>query len=81
MISMFKIRSHFYPIFQVYKRTHLKKSLSIFNCNMLSSLFAFVTLSLLAVAAPVTEERAANACIDVIVGPQPTPGFDIAANE
>ncbi|KAJ7680171.1 cutinase [Mycena olivaceomarginata] len=34
---------------------------------MLSSLFAFVTLSLLAVAAPVAEERTANACTDVIV--------------
>ncbi|KAJ7080516.1 cutA, cutinase A [Mycena epipterygia] len=34
---------------------------------MLSSLVTFVALSLLAVAAPVAEERAANACSDVIV--------------
>ncbi|KAJ6585388.1 cutinase [Mycena capillaripes] len=34
---------------------------------MLCSLLAFVSLSLLAVAAPVAEERAANACTDVIV--------------
>ncbi|KAJ7617521.1 cutinase precursor [Mycena polygramma] len=34
---------------------------------MLRSLLAFVSFSLLAIAAPVVEERAANACTDVIV--------------
>ncbi|KAJ6504645.1 cutinase [Mycena vitilis] len=34
---------------------------------MLSSLFGFISLSLLAIAAPVVEDRAANACTDVIV--------------
>jgi hypothetical protein len=38
---------------------------------MLRSLVGIVALSLLAVAAPVAEERAADACTDVIVSAAP----------
>lgn len=42
-------------------------NVQLYRTNMLRSLIGLVALSLLAVAAPLAEERAADACTDVIV--------------